>query len=147
MFQKFTFMKKTCNNSFKLQTAYKFCRRPRSMFLDLSDCQTVITSNNLKDTKVSIVFPFLTFKNDLTWKRLYDNFNSKVLTKLPESSKVEIKPRTQRSLHAEETVSEMQKVSPFFTWFINFQNYEITLINIFFFFRNFMLSSRVSFVI
>lgn len=134
MFQKFTFMKKTCNNSFKLQTAYKFCRRPRSMFLDLSDCQTIITSNNLKDTKVSFVFPFLTFKNDLTWKRLYDNFNSKVLTKLPESSKVEIKPRTQRSLHAKETVSEMQKVSSVFTWFINFQNYEITLRNISFFF-------------
>lgn len=46
-------------------------------------------------------------------KTLNVHFNSKVLTKLPESSKADIKPRTQMSLHAKETVSEMQKVLPF----------------------------------
>ncbi|XP_065930926.1 GRIP and coiled-coil domain-containing protein 2 isoform X2 [Magallana gigas] len=64
-------------------TAYQFCRGSRSMLLDLTDCQTVVTCKNSKDIKV--------------------------LTKLPESSKVDIKPRTQMSLHAKETVSEMQK--------------------------------------
>eukprot|EP00105_Crassostrea_gigas_P035974 XP_019920122.1 PREDICTED: uncharacterized protein LOC105321465 isoform X2 [Crassostrea gigas] len=64
-------------------TAYQFCRGSRSMFLDLTDCQTVVTCKSSKDIKV--------------------------LTKLPESSKVDIKPRTQMSLHAKETVSEMQK--------------------------------------
>uniref|UniRef100_A0A8W8KRG9 Mitochondria-eating protein n=1 Tax=Magallana gigas TaxID=29159 RepID=A0A8W8KRG9_MAGGI len=66
-----------------VMTAYQFCRGSCSMFLDLTDCQTVVTCKNSKDIKV--------------------------LTKLPESSKVDIKPRTQMSLHAKETVSEMQK--------------------------------------
>eukprot|EP00105_Crassostrea_gigas_P004731 XP_011418043.1 PREDICTED: uncharacterized protein LOC105321465 isoform X4 [Crassostrea gigas] len=66
-----------------VMTAYQFCRGSRSMFLDLTDCQTVVTCKSSKDIKV--------------------------LTKLPESSKVDIKPRTQMSLHAKETVSEMQK--------------------------------------
>ncbi|XP_065930927.1 uncharacterized protein [Magallana gigas] len=66
-----------------VMTAYQFCRGSRSMLLDLTDCQTVVTCKNSKDIKV--------------------------LTKLPESSKVDIKPRTQMSLHAKETVSEMQK--------------------------------------
>lgn len=114
MFEKFTVMKKACNNFFTLQTAYKFCRRPRSMFLDLSDCQTIITCNNLKDTKVSFFsFSFGQKRSHMKKKTLNVHFNSKVLTKLPESSKVDIKPRTQMSLHAKETVIEMQKVLPF----------------------------------
>ncbi|XP_052675647.1 uncharacterized protein LOC128157230 isoform X3 [Crassostrea angulata] len=63
--------------------AYQFCRSPRSMFLDLTDCQTIMTCANLKDMKV--------------------------LIKITESSKVDIQPRMKMSLHAKETVSEMQK--------------------------------------
>lgn len=63
--------------------AYQFCRNPRSMFLDLTDCQTIMTCANLKDMKV--------------------------LIKITESSKVDIQPRMKMSLHAKETVSEMQK--------------------------------------
>lgn len=36
-----------------MQAAYQFCRSPRSMFLDLTDCQTIMTCANLKDMKVS----------------------------------------------------------------------------------------------
>uniref|UniRef100_K1R9X8 Uncharacterized protein n=1 Tax=Magallana gigas TaxID=29159 RepID=K1R9X8_MAGGI len=67
-----------------LQAAYQFCRGPRSTFLDLTDCQTIMTCANLKDMKV--------------------------LIKITESSKVDIQPRIKMSLHAKETVSEMQKV-------------------------------------
>nr|XP_034299989.1 uncharacterized protein LOC117681061 isoform X2 [Crassostrea gigas] len=66
-----------------VMTAYQFCRGPCSMFLDLTDCQTVVTCKNSKDMTV--------------------------LTKLPESLKVDIQPKTQMSLHAKDTVSEMQK--------------------------------------
>lgn len=95
-----------------LQTAYQFCRGSRSMLLDLTDCQTVVTCKNSKDIKVSL-FVFFFQSTTISDEEGYMLAFIKVLTKLPESSKVDIKPRTQMSLHAKETVSEMQKVSTF----------------------------------
>lgn len=53
------------------------------MFLDLTDCQTIMTCTNPADMKV--------------------------LIKIPEASKADIQPRTQMRLHAKEIVSNLQK--------------------------------------